>query len=1110
MQVRVAVRVCPATHATGSNQKTVGLKGAWGNFPVDALLDASQDLCFEEGVLPLVGTFLKGISTPVRDQDGMVQRATATLLRQLSPVPRHRYQLSATYCALTAGTDASLVDLLRSSAAVASLKDSSASAALDKLTRHSVTSVDDMQQCRPFRPPVQLQRLIDPARVPAAQVLDLGRSIRSSLNRPCHTLLTLRLHGQTGSGEQLTTSMSFVELVAPEPRDSLGRPACSADPSMTRALSLAYSSLTAVCKALRPAATAGGASGAARLGRADGPATPSSARVPWRDSPLTRWLQDTLSGAKEMLLLATVAPGAEAAPDTLATLSFASKLRSSSRSDGLVVSASWEASTVPSALLAQQDRSASPGARARQRPSSPLPAPAPPATPTNATFSFPPSAPASSAYTTRDPATAPTAQPPPARLAQESRAHFHAPSTTSASPTASPVALITLRHSPSPPRLTQHSSQHSAHNMRLTQQGPARSQPVVSEAGSSGPGDEKERDQQSYREVKKAVLQAPGSSQLFAEMELESLLHNVTELREALSSSNQAAQLAQAEAAAHLESKHLLEHTVDELRYKLEAAHQAMADALQQRDDMEQQLQRKMRPDLLDARELEYQSQVALLDKQLAAAREECSAKQAALVSMTSEVASGKAEAEKLHKDRERLTLQVAQLKDNVQGQVANMGAEIARLRTASMEAVARCDEEERARRAAESQVAKLQAAADTATSLHAAVTQQLALLSSELEQAKHEASQLRKECSSLQGSKQEAERMTDNMTAQLQATIKALQQAQLDHSVALNKAQDAAKAATHASSTAEAELSSSKATVHRLRTQLAAMQATLEERQRLESIGARDLQDMEALLRELEQDMEVHLPLVWRSALEAELGDARLSTPQASPAARWRPVLRMLLTALQKQQDELGQHVELQDSLQHRIQALEARVMSSEEVSLSVAANQELRSQALAELKERQSQIRMLDEECRAARGEVEQLRTKLQHTEHALRTKLEEGEQQVRRQEGRVRELLNEREELMKSAEMATARQRQVASLEQLLSALWRELRGAQAALGPSGAGPADWSAAAGQLRGSPSRAPALDVVPEGDWTSPVKQEAALRVVSDFRLQGYTAELA
>ncbi|KAJ9506705.1 hypothetical protein QJQ45_030462, partial [Haematococcus lacustris] len=585
---------------------------------------------------------VQGISTPVRDQDGMVQRATATLLRQLSPVPRHRYQLSATYCALTAGTDASLVDLLRSSAAVASLKDSSASAALDKLTRHRVSSVDDMQQ-----------------------VLDLGRSIRSSLNRPCHTLLTLRLHGQTGSGEQLTTSMSFVELVAPEPRDSLGRPACSADPSMTRALSLAYSSLTAVCKALRPAATAGGASGAARLGRADGPATPSSARVPWRDSPLTRWLQDTLSGAKEMLLLATVAPGAEAAPDTLATLSFASKLRSSSRSDGLVVSASWEASTVPSALLAQQDRSASPGARARQRPSSPLPAPAPPATPTNATFSFPPSAPASSAYTTRDPATASTAQPPPARLAQESRAHFHAPSTTSASPTASPAALITLRNSPSPPRLTQHSSQHSAHNMRLTQQGPARSQPVVSEAGSSGPGDEKERDQQSYREVKKAVLQAPGSSQLFAEMELESLLHNVTELREALSSSNQAAQLAQvqfdslatsphlksaywidlallplppavlpvmtmaratagchamlgtfsstcsavlhhllfqAEAAAHLESKHLLEHTVDELRYKLEAAHQAMADALQQRDDMEQQLQRKMRPDLLDAR----------------------------------------------------------------------------------------------------------------------------------------------------------------------------------------------------------------------------------------------------------------------------------------------------------------------------------------------------------------------------------------------------------------------------------------------------------------------------------------------------------------------------
>lgn len=78
-----------------------------------------------------------------------------------------------------------------------------------------------------------------------------------------------------------------------------------------RGLAVAYSTLSKVLSALRN--TSAGAS----CGM--GPAAAAVAQqqqqmlqhVPWRDSPLTRWLQEQLHGANAILLLGTVSPEIE-------------------------------------------------------------------------------------------------------------------------------------------------------------------------------------------------------------------------------------------------------------------------------------------------------------------------------------------------------------------------------------------------------------------------------------------------------------------------------------------------------------------------------------------------------------------------------------------------------------------------------------------------------------------------------------------------------------------------------------------------------------------------------------------------------------------------------
>lgn len=128
-----------------------------------------------------------------------------------------------------------------------------------------------------------------------------------------HTHLCITLEGR--GPRPYSSRISFVELAPPEPRDD---PAARSSAGALRNKMVGFSSLQSVITALQVATAK------ARAGKA-------LAHIPWRDSPLTRWLKEPLFSAASVLLLSTVSSAVEAAPDTLATMTWASRLRPSNR-----------------------------------------------------------------------------------------------------------------------------------------------------------------------------------------------------------------------------------------------------------------------------------------------------------------------------------------------------------------------------------------------------------------------------------------------------------------------------------------------------------------------------------------------------------------------------------------------------------------------------------------------------------------------------------------------------------------------------------------------------------------------------------------------------------
>eukprot|EP00798_Chlamydomonas_sp_ICE-L_P007937 gene7937-1151_t len=383
----VAVRVRPSLLNSSPRVTTVPLRGQYGHFTVDAVHDeaASQEAIYSSNVAPLGadGVVLlygaagsgktysqEGPGSGQLAKDGMVQRAVLSLLKNLITVPRHKYKLSVNYSGLSAGMDGTLVDLLAGGSVLGSLKDSSGALAVSKLVNRELVQAED------------INLVVSQGRAARSSVRRSGRmggggssSTSSSSSGSMHTMLTIMLSGTEANNGLLRTKLSFIELASPEPkdqrrlpvqllnqvsaivsylvlrphqskpslielappgpRDALGHPIPGTDPALSRSLSLAFGSLTSVMAALVKVQGEG-------VTVEEGPP-----HVPWRDSLLTRWLQDVLSSMERMLVMACVAPGPEAASDTLATLGYSSRFRCPAVVDGVSsrgvsVAATWD------------------------------------------------------------------------------------------------------------------------------------------------------------------------------------------------------------------------------------------------------------------------------------------------------------------------------------------------------------------------------------------------------------------------------------------------------------------------------------------------------------------------------------------------------------------------------------------------------------------------------------------------------------------------------------------------------------------------------------------------------------------------------------------------
>jgi hypothetical protein len=133
----------------------------------------------------------------------------------------------------------------------------------------------------------------------------------------------------------------------PAPLQSVlgGASLAGAELSTARHLATSYANMQHVLSALRQ-----GMSADARMAApAAAEAASRSLPVKWRDSSLTRWLQPRLQQAVHVVVFAALLASPEAAADTLSTLSYVSRMRSASASEGVVVSATWEDASLAAA-----------------------------------------------------------------------------------------------------------------------------------------------------------------------------------------------------------------------------------------------------------------------------------------------------------------------------------------------------------------------------------------------------------------------------------------------------------------------------------------------------------------------------------------------------------------------------------------------------------------------------------------------------------------------------------------------------------------------------------------------------------------------------------------
>eukprot|EP00892_Ulva_mutabilis_P012188 jgi/Ulvmu1/9341/UM050_0092.1 len=247
---------------------------------------------------------------------GIVPQAVEAILSQLRIVPKDKFQLQATLSGLTARQDACLMDLLDPDAPATALRETGATGAAAKLSVMSLDCMDDaytylrhrsLQQQPPSRPGSALAGS-SPRQRP---LQDLG---------PMHVMYSLELITRPGQADEHVAILTFVELIGPESKDAYGMRTHKPDEALQRQLARSYTALASVLLALRSDVTSAAAS-ALHAQPGDPP------HVPWRDSPLTKWLRPVLTAANALTILATVDPSPDAAQETLATLTYVSRFR---------------------------------------------------------------------------------------------------------------------------------------------------------------------------------------------------------------------------------------------------------------------------------------------------------------------------------------------------------------------------------------------------------------------------------------------------------------------------------------------------------------------------------------------------------------------------------------------------------------------------------------------------------------------------------------------------------------------------------------------------------------------------------------------------------------
>lgn len=112
-------------------------------------------------------------------------------------------------------------------------------------------------------------------------------------------------------------------------QDAYGLRSPRNDEALQRQLSRTYAALTSVLLAIRSTGANKHSMNPADVHSCP-PACAPPGMIPWRDSPLTKWLQPVLATAAVQVILATVSPNSDDVQDTMATLSYVSRLRTSS------------------------------------------------------------------------------------------------------------------------------------------------------------------------------------------------------------------------------------------------------------------------------------------------------------------------------------------------------------------------------------------------------------------------------------------------------------------------------------------------------------------------------------------------------------------------------------------------------------------------------------------------------------------------------------------------------------------------------------------------------------------------------------------------------------